>query len=366
MSSAEIKSSTERVDDEAWLKSILGEPDKATIGGGATADDEAASVEAGNGAVSSASDEESVSGVDGSDASGAEVVIGEKAATAVQEKPKTAVAADDSDEDDEADDEGKRRRFNPAVVGGGIAVLAVALVISYVVAMAIFGDSTTPQARRVPPAKTVAATAPPAIKDDSVANDTPLQYVASAPCSKKGGATAAQSVDGSDPNNAWVCPRDGFDGQTLLLDLGRTFTVTSIGIVPGWVGTDGSGVDQWNQHRVVTRIQYVLRNGEERNRTEQDTKNVHGEAMHPIKGVGERQGVLASKIEVTILQTSRPPAESAAPQPSAAPGGFLDTIVPPEAGGPSLFSPGGANTAADPVDATFAVSAIKVYGHESL
>lgn len=354
-------SSTERVDDEAWLKSILGEPDKATGRDVAVDEDEPGDSES---PAVYAEGEASATAAD--PAGGSELIDGDKTVDAAGENPKVAAAADDSDADAEADEEGKPRRFNPAVVGGGIAVLALALVISYVVAMAVFGDSTTPQARRVPPAKTVAATAPPVIKDDSVANDTPLQYVASAPCSKKGGATAAQSVDGSDPNNAWVCPRDGFDGQTLLLDLGRTFTVTSIGIVPGWVGTDASGVDQWNQHRVVTRIQYVLRNGEERNRTEQDTKNVHGEAMHPIKGVGERQGVLASKIEVTILQTSRPPAESAAPQPSAAPGGFLDTIVAPDAGGPSLFSPGAANTAADPVDATFAVSSIKVYGHESL
>lgn len=362
MSAAETKPSTERVDDEAWLKGILGEPDQGTASEANTTDEAADEEDDSTGAQ----DEEGDGGADASARRGTEVIDGDKADASAEPKAKASVIAEDSDEDDDTDDEGKPRRFNPAVVGGAIAVLVVALVISYVVAITVFGDSTTPQAKRVPPAKTVAATAPSAIKDDSVANDTPLQYVASAPCSKKGGATAAQSVDGSDPNNAWVCPRDGFDGQTLLLDLGRTFTVTSIGIVPGWVGPDGSGVNQWNQHRVVTRIQYVLRNGEERTRTEQDTKNVHGEAMWPIKGVGERQGVLASKIEVTILQTSRPPAESAAPQPSAAPGGFLDTIAIPDAGGSSLFSPGGTNTAADPVDATFAVSAIKVYGHESL
>ena len=48
------------------------------------------------------------------------------------------------------------------------------------------------------------------------------------------GSTAAQSV--ADPNSTtpWVCVRS-VDGQVLEIDLGRTFVITAVSIVPGAV-----------------------------------------------------------------------------------------------------------------------------------
>ena len=162
-----------------------------------------------------------------------------------------------------------------------------------------------------------------------------------------------------------MCVRDGVDGQVINIDLGKTYVVSANSITPGWIGQDSSGMSQWAQHRVVTRVQYLLINGEDVTMVSQDTGNVHGEAVQPVKRV------LASKITMLVLQTSRPPAE--APSTSPAPGGLLDGVFPPDgqsAPPPSSPAPvltmGSDATSSDPVDATFAISNLKIIGHEAI
>ena len=211
----------------------------------------------------------------------------------------------------------------------------------------------------------VAAAPPPSATADAGA-DTSIPYVASADC--PAGSTPAQSVAGDDPSRAWVCVRGGVDGQVLTLDLGRTMLVTALSITPGWVGTDAAGNDQWLAHRVVTRVQWVF-DGDPSTVMTQMTGNIRGEAVQPVPG----RGVLASKITMIVLQTSRPPAD-VPPTPAPGSGGSIfDPALPP--GGPSLSASAGPtetfslpglpapSSSTDPVDSTFAVSAIKILGH---
>jgi hypothetical protein len=148
--------------------------------------------------------------------------------------------------------------------------------------------------------------------------------------------------------------------------------VTAISLTPGWVGADATGADQWLQHRVLTRVQWNLFNGNDTPTVvPQKTGNVRGEAPQPMPN----GGVLASRITMIVQETSRAPADTA---PTTAPpgeggGGLLDDVLGAPLGPPpsptddsgSALLPGlpGLPGATDPADNTFAVSSIKILGH---
>lgn len=261
---------------------------------------------------------------------------------------------------------GRGRRDHRAVVRfGGLA--AAGIVISLLGAMLLYGggksagqlgsDGTQPAV-----VATIAAPTPAAVQ--ATGTDRPLPFRASAAC--PAGSTSAQTLDGADPTNAFVCVRNGVDGQVIQMDLPKAYVITAISITPGWVGKDSSGVSQWAQHRVVTRAQYMF-NDTDRTMIMQDTGNVHGEAVQPVKHV------LASKITVLILQSSRPPADTTPPAPTPGldpPGGGLFGV--PSTTSASLPAPapmlglGAQTTTTDPVDSTFAISRLKIIGHEAI
>jgi len=246
-------------------------------------------------------------------------------------------------------------------------VAAVGIVISLLGAILLYGgDEPGGQPGKDPVAQPVAAVSVPAplsVTTEAAGVDRPLPFTASANC--PAGSTSAQTLAGADPTNAFVCVRNLVDGQVIRIDLPKTYVITAISISPGWVGKDSSGTSQWAQHRVVTRVQYVF-NDTDRTMVVQDTGNVHGEAVQPVKRV------LASKITVLVLQTSRPPAETTSPAPTPglgpAGGGLFGepstNSTSPPAPGPVLGLGGQATT--DPVDSTFAISNLKIIGHEAI
>jgi hypothetical protein len=257
-------------------------------------------------------------------------------------------------------------RFDHQVAAWVGGVTAVGMVIALVGAVVLYGgdspDTATPRRSVAEPAAAAATVAPAPAAADNAAADRPLPFTASAACPP--GSTSAQTLAGADPMNAFVCVRDGIDGQVIDLDLGKTYVITAISITPGWVGQDSSGLSQWAQHRVVTRVQYVF-NDTDRTMIMQDTGNVHGEAVQPVKRV------LASRIKILILQTSRPPAQTPTTEPT--PGGLLDGVFgDPQAAAPSASTPApildlnGEQATPDPVDATFAMSNLKIIGHEAI
>lgn len=271
---------------------------------------------------------------------------------------------------DDADD--RLRRFDHKVAWcfGG---LVTASVITTLVAAAVFywPDSGSPPSSEVslgePQAVAAAKPAPSPTGGVALGVDRPLPYTADAQGSCAPGSTPAQTMSDSDPRNAFTCVRGGGDGQTILIDLGRTYVISAISITPGWVGKDASGVSQWLQHRVVTLVQYMFDN-DPTSLVTQDTKNVHGEAVQPIKHQ------LASKIQILIRQTSRPPAEPAQPSFTSAPGTggwtpIFGDVVPSVASAPPPMDPltgQGAGSNLDPVDSSFAISNVKILGHEAV
>ena len=268
-------------------------------------------------------------------------------------------------------------RFNKALAAGFVGAVGVVVVgvTGALIAMRS-GPTVAPvnQSASAPTAVSVVTAAPskPGKADNP---DNPIPFTASAHCPI--GSTAAQSVAGTDPTRAWVCIRDGVNGQVLNIDLGRSMCVTALDITPGWVGTDASGVDQWLQHRVVSLVQWILTdNNGAPTIVQQDTHNVHGPATQPMP----HGCVLASHITMIVLETSRAPADAPAPT-STAPG---DPAAPGDAGilgsvlGTNTPPPAAGNTAGgtdpltgqpgsdDPADNSFAISAITVYGHNPI
>jgi hypothetical protein len=199
--------------------------------------------------------------------------------------------------------------------------------------------------------------------DVPIGADRPLTFTASANC--PAGSTSAQRLDGTDPANAFVCVRNWVDGQVIRLDLPKPYVINAISLTPGWVDEDSGGLSQWAQHRVITRVQYAF-NDTGHTMIVQDTGNVHGEVVQPVKHV------LAAQITMVILQTSRPPAEMITTPPGpgpqgGGPGGNPNpgTASPISPASPLMAGPGG-QTTTDPVDATFAISSLKVIGHEAI
>ncbi|GAA2429048.1 hypothetical protein [Mycolicibacterium llatzerense] len=293
-----------------------------------------------------------------------------------------ALMADDDDEpptgpvdlDAGQDSQQPKERFDHKLLwgfGGLVAAGVVAALAGSVImyshdgkpAPSSGGSLSEPQAVAVAkPSPTTTASA------TSAGVDRSLPYTADAKGSCAEGSTPAQTMSGADPHNAFVCVRGGGDGQTIDIDLGRTYMVCAVSLTPGWVGLDASGVAQWSQHRVVRLVQYSFPDNPAITPVTQDTKDVHGEAVQPLKCL------LVSKIRMLIRWTERPPADPAA-APTTAPrsGGGLAGVfsesapngapIPP----PNVAPLGGQGSdGSDPVDATFAISTLKILGHEAI
>lgn len=287
--------------------------------------------------------------------------------------PETAAAAEEVCTDLDGSTAQEQSAPDPAVnagakkaaigMGAGVLVAAVAIVST----MLSFNsedsqpDSAAPEPSAVSAPSPVASTPPPVVTPDQA-----IRYTASADC--PAGSTSAQSLTESAVDSAWVCVRGPqgarVDGQVLRIDFGRSHVVSAVAVTPGWVAKTPGGQDEWLQHRVVSRLQYVF-NDDNRTVFTQDTGNAHGPVTTPLP-----RTVLASAVTVTILQTSRPPAS---PLPTVDPhgvAGFGDSVLgdggvplPDDASAAAAPWPTGAESP-DPVDATFAMSSLKFFGHE--
>jgi type II secretory pathway pseudopilin PulG len=260
-------------------------------------------------------------------------------------------------------------RYNKTIaVGFAIATAVATLAVSGALLAMRGGTRTAEQDHTTHPSTQVSVIAAPTTNGTAAGNsDSTIPYTAtSVGCLP--GSTAAQSVAGPDSTQAWVCVHGGNVGQYLVLNLGRSMVITAVSITPGWVGADASGADQWQQHRVVTRVQWSF-NDSPPTVVPQDTGSVHGEAAKPMPG----HGVLASGVIMLVQQTARAPADTTPTTSPAPPQGGLfgevlgPPVLPAEPAPTSTTAPlpglPADQSRTDPADNTFAVSAIKIFGH---
>lgn len=248
----------------------------------------------------------------------------------------------------------------------GLGVACAVLVSA--VALTAFRDDTPDPPSSAP--QTVLAPPPPqrpasASRSDS---DQAIPYTASANCPP--GSTSAQALSDTTSDSAWVCVRGPqgatVDGQVLRVEFDRSYVVAAITVTPGWVAKTPGGNDEWLQHRVVTRLQYMF-NDTDHTIVTHDTASTHGPVTTALP-----HKVLASAVTVVILQTARPPAS---PLPTTG----TDAFALPGFGESMLGTDGAPvspdvtssmdprpldDVESDPVDATFAMSQLTFLGHE--
>jgi hypothetical protein len=263
-----------------------------------------------------------------------------------------------------------------AWMASGVALVAVLIVVTFLA----FGGGAAPAA---PPHQAVATQAVVAVP---TAPTLPApQHEQAVPFdpttdSCPGGSTSPLALTDNTADSAWVCSRgpqeSQLDGQILHLkflcgrsrpDTPCSYMVTALAATPGWVAKTPGGQDEWLQHRCVTRLQFNFYNGDRLAADPffLDTNCVHGPVPATLPG-----RILASRVDVLILHTERPPA---APPPGttpaadgvAPPPGLVDSVV--GTGEPAAPASGTEPTVADantdPVDATVAISQLRFSGH---
>ena len=261
-----------------------------------------------------------------------------------------------------------------AVVLGAGLVVAVAGIVA---ALLAFSDTAAPAPDQDTSVAAVPAAQPlpvPTSAAPTVPQDQSIPFSASAPCAP--GSTSAQSLTDTASDSAWVCARgsrdEALEGKILTVDFGKSYMVSGVEVTPGWVAKTPGGQDRWLQHRVVTRLQYIFLNGNVVSDIfTQDTGTTHG----PVAATLPRR-VLASRVNVVVLQTSRPPSS---PMPASDPGslpeaqpGLVESLL-GEGGAPLSEAPQDPqpypdlsvpDNGSDPVDNTFAMSALKFLGYQ--
>lgn len=180
----------------------------------------------------------------------------------------------------------RRPRVALAVVG----VLAIVLVLILVTT----GGHKSSQNPVVVVTPVAAGPASPA-KTDAAGTSSTIQ-VKSAVAHCPSGSTDGMDAFSGQPGKAWSCVRAyKVDGQVLTIDLGKTYQVDSIGIVPGWDSAGADGADQWSKYRTASRVSYQFNDTNATTYTQQtmDQRSLVVTKVDPA--------VSASKITLTVL-----------------------------------------------------------------
>lgn len=272
-------------------------------------------------------------------------------------------------------------------VVGAVVILAVAIVGAF----SLFGGGPPPPSHRAHrTVEPIAVAAPTTPNLAAPQQDQALSFTAATnsctPTAGSGQQSQARSplaLTDTASDSAWVCGRGPqeslLDGQ--ILHVGFTcsaaapqsacsYILSSLSVTPGWVAKTPGGKDEWLQHRVVRKLQFNFFNGNQLVADPYflDTQDIHGpvSASLPAK-------VLASRVDVIVLHTERPPAGPApsadpnAPSTSdpAGPGGLTSTVLGQNNSRPASDAPAepSADAGTDAVDATFAMSQLQFFGH---
>ncbi|MEU2036509.1 discoidin domain-containing protein [Nocardia amamiensis] len=116
------------------------------------------------------------------------------------------------------------------------------------------------------------------------------------------GSTSAMDAFSGQSGKAWSCARAyKVDGQIITIDLGKTYQIDSIGIVPGWDHISPDGTDQWAKYRTVSRVSYQF---DDSNKTVYTQPTLDQRTLVVTK---IEPPVSASKIVLTVLESKGGP-----------------------------------------------------------
>ncbi|MGW4248412.1 hypothetical protein [Nocardia sp. NPDC004722] len=188
---------------------------------------------------------------------------------------------------------GRLRHPKAAMAIGGVIVVVLVLVL-------VLGQtSPDPEQNNSYAAALTPSTAAPSTTTTTAAAGTIQVRSVQAHC-PPGGTPAMDVVAG--PGRAWSCIRAyKVDGQVLTIDLGRSYQIESIGIVPGWDMVTPDGVDQWTKYRTASRVSYLFDDANATTYTQRtmDQRGLVVTRMSPV--------VSASRIVVTVLESKGDP-----------------------------------------------------------
>ncbi|WP_433574678.1 discoidin domain-containing protein [Nocardia brasiliensis] len=177
------------------------------------------------------------------------------------------------------------------------AVAALAVVVILVLVTGTGGDEPAQQLVTAAPAPS-SALPPSSAPADSPPVGANIKVVSAEATCPPGSTPGMDAFDGR-PATAWSCGRSfNVDGQVLRIDLGRSYTIDSIGLVPGWDDIATDGTDQWSRYRTVSRVSYRFNNEDITTftqRTLDQRRLVTTKITPPVQ---------ASQVVLTVLQSS--------------------------------------------------------------
>lgn len=177
------------------------------------------------------------------------------------------------------------------------AILGAVFVVLLILFLLLTGGNDSGSSQPVvmqtsrPPA-TSSSAAPPA------STSKPIQPKSATSQCPPGSTSGMDAFDGQS-GKAWDCVRAySVDGQVLVIDLGKTYTIDSISLVPGWDHVNPDGSDEWSKHRTASTISYQFDDGPNTTYT-QETLNQRKQVTSKINPT-----VTASQITITILKSA--------------------------------------------------------------
>ncbi len=174
-------------------------------------------------------------------------------------------------------------------------VVVVALIVVLLVTTGGDGNQQNSTAAPAPTAPASAPAAPPPPPGAVVG--TPIQ-VKSAATDCPAGSTDGMNAFSGEDGKAWSCVRAfKVDGQVMTVDLGKQYTIDSIGIIPGFDYVAGDGTDEWAEHRTVSRVSYEFDDADRTTYT-QDTMDQRTLVVTKVE-----PPITASNVVLTVLKS---------------------------------------------------------------